>query len=247
MEESNAGDARERQEGAADDGLRQPPDHEAAEIERLRRKLRDSRAREERAAAEAAEARNRLSQLSAASRSFANAMRVRAVERERFKRRLAAQYAVGRVLAEAVDLDAAAPDIFAILAEELGWNLGVLWKLDEGSKVLRYAGGWRGPSEPPLGVKEASPCRTFARGDGLPGRVWARGEPAWVQDVPGDSSLREEVVVAEDLRTALAFPIRHKDRAFGVFELFSDGVDVAHLKPQTNLLAIRCVRGTGEL
>jgi hypothetical protein len=47
-------------------------------------------------------------------------MRVRAVERARFKRRLAAQYAIGRLLAGALALDEVSPQIFAILAEELG-------------------------------------------------------------------------------------------------------------------------------
>jgi GAF domain-containing protein len=215
--------ARELREGAAalGNGLRRPPNPKDAEIGRLRRELRESRDREERAAAEAAAARERLSQLSAASRRFASSMRVRAVERDRFKRRLAAQYSVGRTLAGAGSLDEVSPKIFAILAEELGWHLGVFWKMDEGRKVLSYGGAWRAGGETPRGFEEAPRHATFACGVGLPGRVWSRGGPAWIEGMPGDSSIRGDVAAAEDLRTALAFPIRERDRVVGVFELFS--------------------------
>jgi signal transduction histidine kinase len=69
--------------------------------------------------------------------------------------------------------------------------------------------------------EEAPRHMTFACGVGLPGRVWARGEPAWTENLPGDSSASAEVAAAENLRTALAFPIRDKDRVVGVYELFS--------------------------
>ena len=207
---------------APGDGAHRPSQlREVVEIARLRRELSEARAREERATAEAAKTRERLSQLTAVSRSFTSTMRARAAERERYKRRLAAQYAVGRVLAGAAGLDEAGLEIFAILAEELGWQLGVLWKLDKGSKVLRFASGWRATGEAPYRFEEGYRRRTFAHGEGLPGRVWARGEPSWIHEIPGDSSLREEVAAAEDLRTALGFPIRSNGRVVGVFELFS--------------------------
>jgi PAS domain S-box-containing protein len=191
------------------------------EVEGLRRELAELRAREKRALAEAAEARERLSQLSAASRSFASSMRVRSLERERFKRRVAAQYAIGRVLAEAKDLDEAGPEIFTILAEELGWELGVLWKMDVGAKVLRYGGGWRRPGGPSDEFEEACHHTSFARGSRLPGRVWDRGEPAWVENFATGESSREDAAMAEGLRTALAFPVRTRNRVVAVFELFS--------------------------
>jgi signal transduction histidine kinase len=87
--------------------------------------------------------------------------------------------------------------------------------------VLRYGGGWRAGGGTPHMFEEAPRHTTFACGLGLPGRVWARGERAWIQDLPGDASVREEVAAAEDLRTALAFPVKDKDRVVGVFELFS--------------------------
>ncbi len=96
-------------------------------------------------------------------------MRARAAERERFKRRLTAQYAVGRVLGGAGDLDEAGTEIFAILAKELGWQLGVLWNLDEGSKVLRFGGARHATGDNSPGFEERYLRQTFARGDGTTG------------------------------------------------------------------------------
>ena len=223
MHKTRRSEVRKRPEEptAPGNGDRRPFDGKDVEIEDLRRELGELRAREKRALAEAAEARERLSQLSAASRNFASSMRVRSLERERFKRRLAAQYAIGRLLAEAEGLDEAGPRIFTILAAELDWQMGVLWKMDEEAKVLRYGGGWRRPGGPPDGFEDACRHRSFACGVGLPGRVWDRGAPAWVENFATGDSLREDAALAEGLRTALAFPVRTRGRVIAVFELFS--------------------------
>jgi hypothetical protein len=191
LNRADGSETRKRRDGdASGNGDLLSPDHKDAEIGRLRRQLRGWRTRGERATAEAAALRERIVQFTEASKSFSRSMRVRAYDRERFKRRLVAQYAVGRVLAGTGGIDDVAPKVFANFADELGWHLGFLWKLDEGSKMLRCGGAWRVRGKPPSGAEEASRHTTFARGVGLPGRVWAKGEPAWMQDLPGDSSVQ---------------------------------------------------------
>src|SRR5262249_58139513 len=62
----------------------------------------------------------------------------------------------------------------------------------------------------------------LARGEGLPGRVWAGGGPAWVEDVARDASfLRAPPALGAGLRGACALPIRLAGEVVGVLEFFS--------------------------
>ncbi|QIN77909.1 PAS domain S-box protein [Rubrobacter marinus] len=191
-----------------------------AEILRLRREVAALRGREGTARSEVFDARRHFSDLTEASRRFASSMRAGVRERQQYRRRIAAQYAVSQVLASARDLDEAAPKLYEILGERLNWHAGVLWKLDEGTGVLRRAGHWRSSGSSAGALEAANEDATFRRGQGLPGRVWDRGEPVWVEDILEDGDTTRAEAAAEDgLRGALAFPIA--DGAFvGVFELF---------------------------
>lgn len=196
------------------------PDPRDAELSRLRREVAALRERENTARDKARDARKNFADLTAMSKRFASSMRVGAGERHQQRRNLAAQYAVSRMLAGARDLDEAAPKVYEILGERLGWHAGALWKLEESSAVLRRAGAWRS-SNSSRGVFDAAGEDTvFRRGEGLPGRVWERCTPVWVEDFPDEAGDERTSAAAEDgLRGALAFPII--DGSFvGVFELF---------------------------
>src|SRR4030095_1678660 len=63
---------------------------------------------------------------------------------------------------------------------------------------------------------------TFSPGNGLPGRVWASGEPCFVKDVTHDLNFpRAPVAAQEGLKTAVAFPVRLGKEFMGVLEFFS--------------------------
>ena len=210
-----------------------PPDRRDLEIERLKGQLEEARVREVGIRAEESE---RFSILTAASKRFAASMRSRMDERERQQRLLYAQYALSRVLEESRDLAEAAPEVFRVLGEHLGWEVGVLWTV--AADALCCGGIWRSEDGPPDGFEEACRRSVFPRGAGLPGRVWRREEPCWVEDVLEDNNfLRKEVAAAAGLRCALAFPIQDGGRLVGVFELLKgkaspadeDLLRVAHL------------------
>jgi signal transduction histidine kinase len=63
----------------------------------------------------------------------------------------------------------------------------------------------------------------FRRGEGLPGRVLAGGEPIWITDDLGPL-LPSRAVIAEELgiRTAVACPVLVGDKVVAVVEFFSD-------------------------
>jgi signal transduction histidine kinase len=62
----------------------------------------------------------------------------------------------------------------------------------------------------------------FARGDGLPGRIWANAEPLWILDVTADRNFpRSDIAATCGLRGAFGFPVRLGEQVLGVIEFFS--------------------------
>jgi len=142
-------------------------------------------------------------------------------ERKKTDQQLHVQYAIGRVLVEASTLEKAAPQILQIICENLGWDAGGLWLLDRRAEVLRCDEIWNVPGFDVEEFRAASKQMTFARGVGLPGRVWSSGQPAWIHDVVQDANFpRSPVAGKAGLHGAFGFPILVGDEIGAVIELF---------------------------
>ena len=143
-------------------------------------------------------------------------------ERTRVERRVAAQHAATRVLAEAGTLAEAAPRILAAICDCLGWEWGALWVVDGDADVLRCVDAWHPARVPFPEFEAASRARTFVSGIGLPGRVWRSAQPVWIPDVVEDTNFpRAPIAVREGLHGALGFPILLGGAVLGVLEFFS--------------------------
>ncbi len=137
-------------------------------------------------------------------------------------RRLAAQAAVGRVLAEADTVRGTMSRLLEAIGQNLDWQLGAAWTLDREAGVLRCAEVWRAPSLASSEFEEAMRDVSVRRGLGLPGRVWASTEPAWIMNVAQEPNfMHAEIASKQGLRTALGVPIRWRDEFLGVLEFFS--------------------------
>src|SRR5947209_6233333 len=142
--------------------------------------------------------------------------------RKRLEQRLTAQYQVGRILAEAETLHEAAPRLLRAICESLGWDLGQFWIRDGESSMLNWLASWSVSAQGRTEFEEASRNRTFVLGAGLPGRIWASGEPEWISDLETDPNFpRASFATASGLRSAFGFPIVLGDEVFGVIEVFS--------------------------
>jgi PAS domain S-box-containing protein len=162
----------------------------------------------------------------AVGKRFADPVRFRMDGRQRQQRRLGAQHAVSRLVEDLGHLSETAPEIFRVLEERFGWEVGVLWTVEE--DALRCGGIWRAAGRASNAFEEACRGSDFRRGAGLPGRVWLLGEACWVEDVLEDEDfLRGEAAAAEGLRCVLALPIQNGGRLVGVFELFKGEVSSA--------------------
>ena len=143
-------------------------------------------------------------------------------ERKRTDARLAAQYEVTRALAESADFAEAVPRILRAVCEALGWEVGALWTLDREADVLRFVEAWSAPGVDVSEFVGLSRSGSFARGEGLPGKVRERGEALWVEDLAGNGNFpRSAAAGREGLHGAFAFPATLRGETIAVLEFFS--------------------------
>jgi hypothetical protein len=83
------------------------------------------------------------------------------------------------VLSEAPTLASARAGIVEALGGTLGYEVGVIWQLDDGGDVLQSSAVWAADDIDAGDFLQATMTRSFARGEGLPGGVWLSGEPAF--------------------------------------------------------------------
>lgn len=143
-------------------------------------------------------------------------------ERKETERRLRLQYAVSRVLTETASVEEATPRLIENVCLALGWELGQLWLVEEGGGVLRYVGGWHSGSSAAASFQAKSREFVFARGVGLPGRVWSSGRAHWIPDVTEDDNFPRAVFAADaGLHAGFGFPVSLGSEVLGMIEFFS--------------------------
>jgi PAS domain S-box-containing protein len=128
-------------------------------------------------------------------------------ERKRDDARRAVHHAVTRALLEAGGTDEAAPAILQAVCTQLGWDLGELWVEDDDDR-LRLAGAWHPLALAAEGFVARARGTRFARGEGVPGRVWASGAPEWASALPPDIP-RAAIAAEHGFRSVLAVPAQN--------------------------------------
>jgi PAS domain S-box-containing protein len=136
--------------------------------------------------------------------------------------RLAVRDSVTHLLEESPTLEVAARGALQTVCESLTWEWGALWVVDPRGDALVCIETWHAPaSRFPL-FEAVCRRRTFERGVGLPGRVWADARPAWVPDIVHDADFpRAPIAAGEGLHAAFGFPILLGREVLGAMEFFS--------------------------
>ena len=137
------------------------------------------------------------------------------------ERRLTAEHVVARALVEASTFGDAAPKILEAVCNALDWQYGALWTIDREADVLRCRHTWPAEGVDFPDFHAICATLTFPRGIGLPGRVWATGQPAWILDVVHDTNFPRARVAAREGLHAFAFPILLRGDVLSVMEFFS--------------------------
>jgi hypothetical protein len=92
------------------------------------------------------------------------------------------ELAVARALAEAADAAETYDRVLAEIGTALGWQLGAVWEVSSDAD-LRCVALWQASQSDTREFQTITEGLTLSRGKGLPGRVWATGEAAWIVDV----------------------------------------------------------------
>ncbi len=161
---------------------------------------------------------------------------------ENAQRRKTVQYRIAEALAEAVSLQQAAPWILSAMCEGLEWDFGAIWQVDSSAQMLRPLTTWHNAMDSSLyEFAHTTRVRTFARGEGLPGRVWLERKPVWLEQLAAESNLpRGSAMARANLQSAFAFPIIAGGKVIGVLEAFSHQQQV----PDADVIEMVRVIGT---
>lgn len=140
-------------------------------------------------------------------------------------RRLHAEYATVRALAESASLAEAAPRVLAAVCEPLGWTVGALWILDRAGDQLRCVDTWAVSADLGEALAARAQEATLSKGAGLPGRAWQSQEPVWTAAVIAEEASPLAALAARESPTAaLAVPVLFRDRVLGALEFVSDAI-----------------------
>ncbi len=143
-------------------------------------------------------------------------------ERDRAVDRLAAQYKVTQILSDANAFMDVAAAILQVIGEQFCWETGLLWCVQGDTNQLACTATWSSLDQPPTQFFAASQALQLAAGVGLPGRVWATREPAWIPNILQDQNFPRLVMATQEgLQSAFAFAIVGQTDFFGVLEFFS--------------------------
>ena len=155
--------------------------------------------------------------------------------RQQREQRTSTQYAITRILSESQTVKQVIPQILQSICQNLGWDLGELWtpsqyigtSVQEHSlnAVLRCVEIWSSRVISAREFKAITWQTTYRAGVGLPGRVWIRRLPLWIQDITEDGDQRRSQPAAEaGLHAAFGFPILDDSEILGVMIFFSRDV-----------------------
>src|SRR5207302_1954729 len=148
-------------------------------------------------------------------------------------RRLAAQFAVTRALAESSSLSEATPKLLQYVCEAVGWELGELWVVNGESNTLHIEGSWHVPSYEVEEFEKAGRKTILFPGIDLVGRVLSKGEAVWIDNVVDDSNFpRAPIAERVGLHGAFAFPIRVAEQINCVMAFYNREV----VQPDDDLL-----------
>lgn len=154
--------------------------------------------------------------------------------RKRLETRQAVQLAISQVLMEAETVEQAGARILQAIGHVTDWEVGLIWLLEQRTSTLRCATIWEKSTRQVLNrFLQHSLATTFSSGVGLPGRVFASGEPDWIMNVAKDDNFpRLELALEAGLHAAFGFPIKGSQGVLGVIEFFAPEVR----PPDTSLL-----------
>jgi PAS domain S-box-containing protein len=145
------------------------------------------------------------------------------------------QQAVTLSLSQSSSPDEALHRVLSALGDSLSWPVGVAWRVDRETRALVCQQIWLANGIAAPAFTAATQDLRLQHGAGLPGRVWANGQAAWITDVQANPwFLRLVAAAAASLHTVLAVPILAGPEVIGILEFYRQEVT----PPDPDLLTV---------
>ncbi|MBD2436937.1 PAS domain S-box protein [Nostoc sp. FACHB-110] len=152
--------------------------------------------------------------------------------RQSREQRINAQYAITRILSESQNIKQAMPQILQAICQSLEWDVGELWTTnqyisthapeDNENAVLRCVEIYSSRLVSVREFKAVTWQTTYQSGIGLPGQIWSKNSPLWIQNLSDyEDSQRQSTARVAGLRSAFGFPILDDNKILGVMTFFS--------------------------
>lgn len=151
------------------------------------------------------------------------------------------QHKIAETLSNAKNLEEVSIKIIKIICENLKWNFGALWELNDDKQSLRCVDVWHQYSNRLDDFEKETRKIQLSIGVGIPGRVWKEGQPLWFSNLIHDANFtRAALAKNTGLRTAFGFPIIVKKNILGVIECYTTEVE----SPDQHILDLMNTIGT---
>lgn len=153
--------------------------------------------------------------------------------------RLIMQYSATKALAKYANFDHACPKLLQTICTDSGWDVGAYWDIARNGKSLECRYIWRVPGMKTDSIEGLNLETSFARGIGLPGRVWETAEIVWLEDVLADTGAHQGITTSRDkVHTVLSLPVLANGGVQGVLQFFSREVRTEEPELVQSIIAI---------
>ena len=145
-------------------------------------------------------------------------------ERELHRKRTQLLDRASAVAAESDSLEESMASVLKMSCETLDWPVGHVYEIDAESGQIIPTRIWYLEDEFKYrDFVELTERTNFAPGEGLPGRVAASGEPAWIEDLLADTNFpRNKLAGRLGVKSAFAFPVKVRGETVAVLEYFTE-------------------------
>ncbi len=148
------------------------------------------------------------------------ALETQIAERQRAEQEVRLLQTTTVAVSEAEDLHTALQVVLRKVCESTGWILGQAWMPGESDR-LECVPSWHSSVEELDRFRQTSLDMTFARGSGLPGRVWASKKPVWIKDISVEGNFpRADAAIEAGLKAGLGIPVLAGGEVIAVLEFF---------------------------
>lgn len=134
------------------------------------------------------------------------------------------QYATAQILAEALTIEGAIPQLLQTLCTALGWSIGEVWYMRSSTNTLECFQSWYRPGVEVAHEIEQRPAPYLALDEGLIKRAWHTRRPQWFSDTLHERHDGDAALTQHTLRSACAVPILLDDDVIAVAAFLSETV-----------------------